>query len=120
MLPRTLLFIAVVVWGWTFAFFTAILFGAMADLASVRALSPRAVVALLYLTIPGLALGQWFWQERVARLGATRAGLYLYIEPLATVALAVPLLGEPFGPFIALGGALVLTGVFVGQGERQG
>jgi drug/metabolite transporter (DMT)-like permease len=98
---------------------TAILFAASADVASVRSLSPRGIVALLYLAIPGLALGQWFWQEGVARLGATRAGLYLYFEPLATLALAVPLLGEPFGPFIALGGALVLGGVYMGQRERR-
>jgi len=94
---------------------TALLFVASADVASVRSLSPRGIAALLYLAIPGLALGQWFWQEGVARLGATRSGLYLYLEPLATLALAVPLLGEPFGPVLALGGALVLAGVYVGQ-----
>ena len=97
------------------AVFTALLFAAVGDAASIRGLSPRGTVALLYLAIPGLALGQWFWQEGVAKLGASRAGLYLYLEPLATVALAVPLLGEPFGPIAALGGALVLAGVFVGQ-----
>jgi drug/metabolite transporter (DMT)-like permease len=101
------------------AAFTAILVLASANLASVRSLSPRGIAALLYLAIPGLALGQWFWQEGVARLGATRAGLYLYLEPLATLALAVPLLGEPFGPFIALGGGLVLAGVYVGQLGRS-
>lgn len=94
---------------------TAVLFAATADLAGVRSLSGRGLLALLYLAIPGLALGQWFWQEGVSRLGAARSGLYLYLEPLATVALAVPLLGEPFGPFIALGGSLVLAGVYVGQ-----
>jgi drug/metabolite transporter (DMT)-like permease len=97
--------------------FAAILFATQSDLASVRSLSPRGIAALLYLAIPGLALGQWFWQEGVARLGASRAGLYLYLEPLATLALAVPLLGEPFGPFIGLGGGMVLAGVYVGQRE---
>jgi drug/metabolite transporter (DMT)-like permease len=101
------------------AVFTGLLFAATANLASVRVLSPRGIAALLYLGIPGLALGQWFWQEGVARLGAARAGLYLYLEPLATLALAVPLLGEPFGWFVALGGGLVLTGVYVGQRDRR-
>jgi drug/metabolite transporter (DMT)-like permease len=94
---------------------TAVLFVATADLESVRSLSPRGMAAVLFLAIPGLALGQWFWQEGIARLGAARAGLYLYLEPIATLALAVPFLGEPFGPFIALGGALVLAGVYLGQ-----
>jgi drug/metabolite transporter (DMT)-like permease len=98
---------------------TAIVFAASADWASVRALSPRGIVALLYLAVPGLALGQWFWQEGVARLGATRAGLFLYLEPLATLSLAVPILGEPFGLWVALGGGLVLAGVWTGQRERR-
>jgi drug/metabolite transporter (DMT)-like permease len=102
------------------AAFTAVLFATSANLSSIRALSPRGIAALLYLAIPGLALGQWFWQEGVARLGAARAGLFLYLEPLATLVLAVPLLGEPFGPFIEIGGALVLGGVYIGQRERRG
>ena len=96
---------------------TFALFAARGDMARVRALSPRGIVAVLYLAIPGLAIGQWFWQEGVARLGAARAGLYLYLEPLATLALAVPLLREPFGAFTAIGGGLVLGGVWVGQRE---
>lgn len=97
----------------------AILFAIWGDLASVRSLSRRGIAALLYLGVAGLALGNWFWQEGVAQLGAARAGLYLYLEPLATLALAVPLLGEPFGPLIALGGGLVLTGVYMGQRGRS-
>jgi drug/metabolite transporter (DMT)-like permease len=100
------------------AAFTAVLFAVSGDIASVRALSPRGIAALLYLAIPGLALGQWFWQEGVASLGATRAGLYLYLEPLATLTLAAPLLGERFGVVTALGGGLVLAGVYMGQRER--
>ncbi len=93
----------------------AVVFPFLADVQSIRALSPRGVAALLYLAIPGLALGQWFWQEGVARLGAARAGIYLYLEPLATMSLAVPLLDEQVGPFVAFGGTLVLAGVYVGQ-----
>jgi drug/metabolite transporter (DMT)-like permease len=100
------------------ALFAAVLFAASADLGRVRSLSPRGLWALLYLAIPGLALGHWFWQEGVSRLGAARAGLYLYLEPLATLVLAVPLLGEPFGLITALGGGMVLAGVYVGQRER--
>jgi drug/metabolite transporter (DMT)-like permease len=99
---------------------TAILAGAFADLSRVRSLSPRGIAAVLYLGIPGLALGQWFWQEGVARLGAMRAGVYLYLEPLATLGLAVPLLGEPFGLAGLLGGGLVLTGVYVAQRKPRG
>lgn len=71
------------------------------------------VLALLFLGLFGLAVGQWFWQEGVARIGAGRAGVFLYLEPLSTTLLAVPYLGEPFGVYTAVGGLLVLTGVYV-------
>ena len=100
------------------ATFTAILFIAAGDTTRVRSLSPRGVAALLYLAIPGLALGQWFWQEGVSKLGAARAGVYLYLEPLATLALAIPLLGKRFGAVTAIGGGLVLAGVYLGQSKR--
>lgn len=74
-----------------------------------------AIGALVFLGLGGVAVAQWFWQVGVAKLGAAKAGLFLYIEPLATTALAVPFLGEPFGVFAAIGGILVLAGVFVAE-----
>jgi drug/metabolite transporter (DMT)-like permease len=97
----------------------AVLALASGDFANLRTLSPRAIAALLYLAIPGLVIGQWFWQAGVRSLGATRAGIYLYLEPLSTLALAVPLLGEPFGPIVAIGGGLVLLGVYLGQRNQR-
>jgi drug/metabolite transporter (DMT)-like permease len=98
---------------------TAVPFAAAADVARIRHLSMPGLIAVVYLAVPALALAQWFWQEGVRRLGAARAGLYLYLEPLATLTLAIPLLGEPFGAAAAIGGALVLGGVWVGQRDRR-
>jgi RarD protein len=72
---------------------------------------PSAWLALIFLGVLG-TLAQWFWQLGVARLGAARAGIFVYLEPLATTALAVPLLGEAFGVATAAGGALLLLGVW--------
>ena len=72
-------------------------------------------LALLFLGIFGMALAHWFWQQGVAVRGAAEAGMFLYLEPLATTALAVPYLHEPFGPIGMLGGLLVLGGVWWSQ-----
>jgi RarD protein len=90
----------------------------VSDWSRFAQMSPRAVWALLFLAIPGLALGHWFWQAGVAKIGAARAGIYLYLEPVATTVLAIPLLHEPFGPTTAIGGGLVLAGVWLGQRQK--
>lgn len=73
------------------------------------------MMALLFLGILSLAVAHWFWQEGVSHLGAARAGFFLYLEPLATTGLAVPYLHEEFGLFTAIGGMLVLAGVFIAE-----
>jgi drug/metabolite transporter (DMT)-like permease len=73
-----------------------------------------AIIALLFLAIPG-TLAQWFWQIGIAKVGAARAGFFLYLEPIATTVLAIPLLGEPFTLFTGLGGLLVIAGVWEAQ-----
>jgi drug/metabolite transporter (DMT)-like permease len=85
------------------------------DWRAVAAMPMEVWGALLFLGVPGMALTQWAWQEGVARIGAAEAGVFLYLEPLATTALAVPYLGEPFGPFTVAGGLLVLAGVATAQ-----
>ncbi len=70
-----------------------------------------AWLSILFLGILG-TLAQWFWQFGVARIGAAKAGVFLYLEPVATTVLAVPQLGESFGVHTALGGLLVLAGVY--------
>ncbi len=70
-----------------------------------------AWLSILFLGILG-TLAQWFWQFGVAKIGAAKAGVFLYLEPVATTVLAVPQLGESFGVYTALGGLLVLGGVY--------
>ena len=82
------------------------------DMSRFLHLPGDVVVALLFLGVLGTAVAHLFWQRGVAALGASRAGIYLYLEPIATTALAVPYLKEPFGPFTAIGGGMVLVGVW--------
>ncbi|MDZ4723423.1 MAG: DMT family transporter [candidate division Zixibacteria bacterium] len=81
-------------------------------MTSFTSLPVKPIIALLFLGTLG-TVAQWFWQEGVARLGAAKAGIFLYLEPVATTVLAVPLIAdERFGFFTAIGGLLVLFGVW--------
>ena len=101
-----MLFTALPIWVWMI--FTS-------DFSKFAHLPAEPIWALLFLGIVCLGLAFWFWQEGISKLGAAKAGFFLYLEPLATTALAVPYLGEEFGFFAALGGALVLIGVYLAE-----
>ena len=64
-----------------------------------------------------------FWNEGVARMGATKAGLFIYLVPVFTVLLAVTLLGEAFRAFHVSGTVLIVGGVVLtliaGQSKRS-
>jgi drug/metabolite transporter (DMT)-like permease len=77
------------------------------------------LLALLFLGVLGTGAAHYFWQRGVAETGASRAGIYLYLEPIAATMVAVPLLKEPFGLFTALGGGLVLAGVWWASGSGR-
>lgn len=85
------------------------------DWVAFARMPAQALTALLFLGVCGTALGHWFWQEGVAGIGAARAGVFLFLEPIATTTLAVPYLHEPFGWATAVGGLLVMAGVYTAQ-----
>lgn len=89
------------------------------DWRRLAALPGEPLLALLFLGVLGTALAQWFWQEGVARVGAAGAGMFLFLEPVATTALAVPWLHEPLAPPTLVGGGLVLAGVAYTQRRRR-
>ena len=90
----------------------------ISDWSALLHLPLEAILALLFLGLFCTALAHWFWQKGVARVGAAEAGIFLYLEPLATTTLAVPYLNESFGLFTGLGGGLVLLGVWFAQRRR--
>jgi drug/metabolite transporter (DMT)-like permease len=89
--------------------------GLFSDWSRFASLPAEAIISLLFLGILGTALGHWFWQLGVSRIGASRAGTFLYLEPIATTMVAVPYLHEPLGDFTIIGGLAVLLGVWISQ-----
>jgi drug/metabolite transporter (DMT)-like permease len=83
--------------------------------SSWRRLPVDGWLALLFLGVLGTAFAHWFWQIGVSRIGAGRAGTFLFLEPVSTTALAVPYLGEGLTPWTLIGGVMVLIGVWWGQ-----
>ncbi len=93
--------------------------GFAADWSRIRALPAEGIGAALSLAVLSTFLAFWFWQEGVARLGAARAGYFLYLTPVATSGLALLVLGERLGWSTLFGAILVTAGVILAEKRRK-
>ena len=79
--------------------------------------TPRASaldwLCILYLAIFGTVLGFVWYYQGVARIGPTKAGLFINFVPLSGVTLACLILGEPVTVSLAVGTVLVVSGVYM-------
>ncbi|MBN2226033.1 MAG: DMT family transporter [candidate division Zixibacteria bacterium] len=71
------------------------------------------ILVLLFLGVLCLGVAHWLWVEGLARKGATDAGVFIYLEPLVTTAVAVPVLQEQVGLFTVVGAAMIIGGVYI-------
>jgi drug/metabolite transporter (DMT)-like permease len=72
-------------------------------------------IATVFLGLFCISVTLWIWNEGVARIGASQAGFFLYLEPLFATSVAVPLLGDYFGWSTAIGGAFIVSGVMLAE-----
>jgi drug/metabolite transporter (DMT)-like permease len=68
-------------------------------------------LCLAYLGVLGTALGFSLYYSAIAKIGATRAGIFINLVPLFGVLLSWLLLKEAVSPIVLAGGLLILAGV---------
>lgn len=71
------------------------------------------VVSLLYLGVLGSALAYIGYYDGIRRIGATRAGVFIALNPLTAVICGALLLGEQLTLPMALGGVVILLGIYL-------
>lgn len=84
---------------------------------TVDALTPRALIAIAYGAILSSALAYFFYNFGVAKLKANEVGVFTYVDPITTILIAIPLLGETITISYVIGGLLVFTGIFIAEGR---
>lgn len=72
--------------------------------------TPKAIAALLYLSIPGTVIAFLALLWLIPRIPLSTIGAIPLIDTLIAVLLGIIVLGEPFGWRIFFGGALILVG----------
>lgn len=88
----------------------ALAFGLLRDAAAA---GPIAWGCLFFFGILATGFGFSWYYEGVRAIGPTKAGVFINLVPVTAVFLGWLLLGEPLAPSLALGGTLVLFGVWL-------
>ncbi|WP_440216368.1 DMT family transporter [Chromobacterium piscinae] len=86
-----------------------------ASLAAIGKLDTAQWGGLFYLGALGSALAYIWYYDGIRRIGATRAGVFIALNPLSAVLLGAGLLGERLSLEMAVGGALAIVGIVLGN-----
>lgn len=77
--------------------------------------SAPALAGLAWLGLIGAALAYFLWFRGIARLGPATVTAFGFLSPLSAVLLGWAVLGQRLAPVQALGAAVVLASVWLGQ-----
>lgn len=108
--PATLMMFIVMLIGWLFV---SLLFVSGRGWMDFARLSPEGWLGIGFLGIFCSGLAYIFWYDALKQLPASQVGVFLYLEPLVTVVVAALVLQESLGFATAVGGAVILLGVWL-------
>ncbi|WP_433302707.1 EamA family transporter [Actinoplanes sp. CA-030573] len=93
--------------------------GPASDLAALRAIDGRAVLAVLYVALVSTLAGFAAWGFLLRRYGASTVAPFSMLVPFFGMASAALVLGEPIRPAGVAGGVLVVGGILLGLLRRR-
>lgn len=83
------------------------------DWTAMINLGPAQWLGLIYLGVFGSALAYIGYYDGLRKIGATRSGVFIALNPLTAVIFSALLLGEQLTLPMCLGGALILVGIYL-------
>jgi drug/metabolite transporter (DMT)-like permease len=110
-MPAAKMMFFVMLSGWLFV--NTWLLGFGTGFREFGQLSIRGWAAIAGLGIFGSGLAYIMYYDALRVLPASQLGVFLNIEPLVTMLLAAPLLGEPITLMTVLGGGLIIMGIYL-------
>ena len=81
--------------------------------------TPAAVAGILYLSLVITAAGYFVWNWALVRVEASRAAPFLTVQPIVGALLGAVVLGEAVTVFTAIGGGLVVLGLWMTVSGRR-
>ena len=87
------------------------------QLTTVFSYPPTAWLALFYLGLFGTVIGFFWYFQAIARIGPSRAAVFINFVPVNGVLLATLILNEPLTLSLLTGGALVVCGSYLANSK---
>ena len=84
---------------------------------NIYALDYRGVIGIVFGIFLSSALAYTLFEYGIKYINAQDVGIFTYIDPLAAILIAVPLLGEHITSIYLLGAFLVFGGIFIAEGR---
>lgn len=78
-------------------------------------LEVKAVIGIIFSAVLTSVVGYVFYNFAIQKIHASETGVFLYIDPIVTVIVALPLLGEKLTPSFLLGALFVFLGIFIAE-----
>jgi drug/metabolite transporter (DMT)-like permease len=108
--PASLMMLFLMAFGWLF---TSILYFATDSLSGIRGIAAEGWLAIAFLGIFCSGLAYIAWYDALQALTTAQTGVFLYLEPLVAVVVALFVLGEAVTLPSLLGGAIIILGVWL-------
>ncbi len=77
----------------------------------------QGAVGLVYGIIFASVIAHFFLAFGIKYIKASEVGVFTYVDPIATILVAVPLLGETITPIYLIAAILVFLGIFIAEGR---
>ena len=75
----------------------------------------KSLTGIIYATIFSSIIGYYFYYYGLKYIKASEVGIFSYVDPIATIVVAIPLLGEKITTLYMLGSFLVFLGIFIAE-----
>ncbi|WP_332460364.1 DMT family transporter [Xenorhabdus lircayensis] len=90
-----------------------VLFTGEMNQTELRLLSVNDLISLIYLGVVGSAIAYVLYYDGIDKIGATRAGVFIALNPLTAVLGGVLFLGEKLTVAICIGAVFIIIGIFI-------
>ncbi len=77
----------------------------------------RGISGLIFGAVFSSFIAYSIWGFAAEKITASQIGLYMYVNPIITVLIAIPLLGEKITPPFIIGTLLAVLGIYVAEGR---